>query len=168
MKKGILALAMASALLALPVAASGDALRAQGGDDFQISFTLTSRGGEPTALKRFKFSRLDTPCATGPVIQARGRLPFIDVNDRNRFSDSLTPSRQEGAGQGEGQRQPQGRPRHDPRPGPFQPDGSELRQRQGEVGGALAATTANSLTAVSGIFPGAAVLVQPYRSQRAR
>ena len=89
MKKGILALAMASALLALPVAASGDALRAQGGDDFQIRFTLKSRGGEPTALKRFKFSKLDTPCATGQLIQARGRLPFIDVNDRNRFSDSL-------------------------------------------------------------------------------
>ena len=72
MKKGILALAMASALLALPVAASGDALRAQGGDDFQISFTLKSRGGEPTALKRFKFSKLDTPCATGQLIQAAG------------------------------------------------------------------------------------------------
>lgn len=89
MKKGILALAMASALLALPVAASGDALRAQGGDDFQIRFTLKSRDGEPTALKRFKFSKLDTPCATGQLIQARGRLPFIDVNDRNRFSDSV-------------------------------------------------------------------------------
>lgn len=89
MKKGILALAMASALLALPVAASGDALRAQGADDFQIRFTLKSRGGEPTALKRFRFSKLDTPCATGQLIQARGRLPFIEVNDRNRFSDSL-------------------------------------------------------------------------------
>ncbi len=89
MKKGILALAMASALLALPVAASGDALRGQGADDFQIRFTLKSRGGEPTALKRFRFSKLDTPCATGQLIQARGRLPFIEVNDRNRFSDSL-------------------------------------------------------------------------------
>jgi hypothetical protein len=89
MKKGILALAVASALLALPVAASGDALRAQGGDDFEIRFTLKSRGGEPTALKNFRFSKLDTPCFSGAVVQARGRLPFIKVNDRNKFSDSL-------------------------------------------------------------------------------
>jgi hypothetical protein len=93
MKKGILALALASALLALPVAASGDALRTQGRDDFQIRFTLKSRGGEPVALKRFRFSRLDTPCPSGTVVQARGRLPFIKVNDRNRFSDSLKRGR---------------------------------------------------------------------------
>jgi hypothetical protein len=89
MKKGILALAVASAVLALPVAAAGDALRGQGPDDFQIRFTLKSRGGEPTAIKNFRFSKLDTPCATGQLIQARGKFPFIKVNDRNRFSDSL-------------------------------------------------------------------------------
>jgi hypothetical protein len=94
MKKGILALAVVSAVLAVPVTASGDAFRAaQGRDDFRISFTLKSRGGEPVALKRFKFTRLDTPCPSGTIVQARGRIPFIKVNDRNRFSDSLNRAR---------------------------------------------------------------------------
>jgi hypothetical protein len=89
MKKGILTLAIAAAVLAIPVTASGDALRAQGGDDFRVSFTLKSRGGDPVALKKFKFSRLNTPCQTGVVVQARGRIPFVKVKDNNRFKKTL-------------------------------------------------------------------------------
>ena len=89
MKKAIVAVAAASVLLAPPLAASGDAGRAQRGDDFQISFTLKSRNGEPVALKNFRFRKLDATCAGGTVVQVRGKLPFIKVNDRNRFSKTL-------------------------------------------------------------------------------
>jgi hypothetical protein len=94
MKKGILALACASALLALPVAANGDTARALGGDNFTIRFTLqTSAGGDPVALKRFRFTKLDAVCNGGATtLQVRGKIRRIEVNDRNRFSETLRRS----------------------------------------------------------------------------
>lgn len=93
MKKGTFALAGVTAMLVLPVAAtgssSGAAAKAQGGDNFRISFTLQTKDGEPTALKDFRFSRLDAECDGGRFVDVRGQLPLIKVNDRNRFSDSL-------------------------------------------------------------------------------
>lgn len=94
MKKGIIALAGVTALLALPVAASGDTARALGGDDFTIRFTLQmSSDGDPVALKRFRFTKLDAVCNGGATtIQVRGKIRRIEVNNRNRFSETLRRS----------------------------------------------------------------------------
>jgi hypothetical protein len=89
MKRGMLALIVAAGALTLPIATSGGALKAQGGDDFRISFTLNSQNGEPRSLKNFRFSKLNGRCNGGVTVQVRGRFPFIKVNDRNRFSDTL-------------------------------------------------------------------------------
>lgn len=93
MKKGILAFAGVTAMLVLPVVATGSsggaAAKARGGDDFRISFTLQTFEGEAKALKNFEFSRLDATCVGGTVVDVRGKFPFIKVNDRNRFSDSV-------------------------------------------------------------------------------
>ena len=92
MKKGILALAGLTTLLALPVAAVGDSgssTRALQGQAFRISFTLKSFEGEARALKNFKFSRLEAACDGDATVNVRGRLPYIKVNDRNRFSKTL-------------------------------------------------------------------------------
>lgn len=90
MKKGILALAGLATLLALPVVASGAAAQAQRGNNFEISFTLkTTPDGEAKALKNFRFRKLEAACDDGATIDVRGKLPYIKVNDRNRFSDSL-------------------------------------------------------------------------------
>jgi hypothetical protein len=92
MKRGILALGGLMLLLALPVAAegdSGDSVRALRGDNFRISFALKSRDGEPTAIRRFKFSKLTAECAAGATVEVRGRIRFIEVHDNNRFSESL-------------------------------------------------------------------------------
>jgi hypothetical protein len=91
MKRGFLALAGLAILLALPVSASGgsgDSVRAQRGDNFRISFTLKSRDGEPTAIRRFKFSKLTAECS-GATIEVRGRIRLIDVHDNNRFSETV-------------------------------------------------------------------------------
>ena len=90
MKRGILALGGLTLLLALPVAASGDSddsVRALRGDNFHISFALKSRDGEPTAIRRFKFSKLTAECAGGATVEVRGRIRFIEVHDNNRFSE---------------------------------------------------------------------------------
>ena len=101
MKKGLTIVLLAGAFAAMAMtsgATAGEQPPAdrsavnRGGDGLTIQFQLRSRNGEPVALRRFRFSKLRTPCATGPVIQARGRLPFIKVNDRNRFSESLRRS----------------------------------------------------------------------------
>jgi hypothetical protein len=92
MKRGILALGGLTVLLALPVGAtgnSGDSVRALRGDNFEISFTLKSRNGEPTAIRRFKFSKLTAKCAAGATVEVRGKLPFIEVHRNNRFSETL-------------------------------------------------------------------------------
>ncbi len=92
MKRGILALSGLTILLALPVGASGDSgesVRALRGDNFEISFTLKSRNGEPTAIRRFKFSKLTAECAEGATAEVRGKLPFIEVHSNNRFSETL-------------------------------------------------------------------------------
>ena len=89
MKRGILALVGVGAALAIPVAAGGGASAAQGGDDFQISFTLKSFNGEPRALKNFRFSKLNGTCDGGIAVEMRGKLRSIEVNDRNRFSDLI-------------------------------------------------------------------------------
>jgi hypothetical protein len=89
MKRAILALAGVGAALAIPVAMTGGAAAAQGGDDFQISFTLKAVDGEPVALKNFRFSKLNGTCDGGTGVEVRGKLPFVKVNDRNRFSDSI-------------------------------------------------------------------------------
>ena len=90
MTKGILALAAAAAVLAIPVAASGDAVKAKRGDNFQIRFTLKSNAqGEPIALKRFRFRKLSATCNGGVTRELRGRFPSIKVNDRRRFSESV-------------------------------------------------------------------------------
>jgi hypothetical protein len=85
MKKGILALGGMIAL-ALPVAADGEtAAVMRGGDDYEISFVLRTFNGEPIALKRFRFKKLDVTCDGGTVVEVRGRIRSIPVNDRNRF-----------------------------------------------------------------------------------
>lgn len=90
MKKGILALGGVSVLLALPVAANGDSAAAmRGGDDYEISFTLKTFNGEPTELRRFKFKKLDALCDDGAVVEVRGRIPSLAVNDRNKFREVL-------------------------------------------------------------------------------
>ena len=92
MKRGILALGGLTILLALPVGASGDSgdsTRALRGDDFEISFTLKSRNGEPTAIRKFKFSKLTAECAEGATVEVRGKLPFIEVHSNNKFSETL-------------------------------------------------------------------------------
>jgi hypothetical protein len=92
MKRGIFALGGLTLLLALPVTASGDSAdsaRALRGDNFEISFTLKSRNGEPTAIRRFKFSKLTAECAEAATIEVRGRIPFIEVHSNNRFSETL-------------------------------------------------------------------------------
>ena len=92
MKKGILALAGLTTVLALPVAATGDAgssTKALRGQAFRISFTLKSFEGEPRALKNFRFSRLEAACDDDATVNVRGHLPYIRVNDRNRFSKTL-------------------------------------------------------------------------------
>jgi hypothetical protein len=92
MKRGILAFGGLTLLLALPVAAegdSGDSVRALRGDNFHISFALKSRDGEPTAIRRFKFSQLTAECAGGATVEVRGRIRFIEVHDNNRFSEAL-------------------------------------------------------------------------------
>jgi hypothetical protein len=95
MKKGTGAVLGLAALLALPLSASGDtgatdvtALRGAGGA-FEISFTLRSRDGEPTALKRFRFSHLEATCAGGATVEVEGRIRRIPINDRNRFSKTV-------------------------------------------------------------------------------
>ena len=91
MKRGILALGGLTLLVALPVAASGDPgdpVRALRGDNFNISFVLKSQDGEPTAIKRFRFSKLTAECAAATV-EVRGRIPFIEVHSNNRFSETL-------------------------------------------------------------------------------
>jgi len=93
MKKGILALAGVALLLAVPVAASGDTAKVRGGDNFEIRFTLKSVNGEPTALRRFRFSKLDAECNGGAtIIQVRGKIRKLEVNNRNRFSETLRRS----------------------------------------------------------------------------
>ncbi len=95
MKKGILALAGLTTVLALPVAAIGDAgssTEALRGQAFRISFTLKSFEGEPRALKNFRFSKLEAACDDDATVNVRGRLPYIKVNDRNRFSKTLRRS----------------------------------------------------------------------------
>lgn len=92
MKRGILALGGLTILLAVPGAASGDSngsVRALRGDDFEISFTLKSRNGEPTAIKKFKFSKLSADCAGATSVEVRGKLPFIEVHSNNKFSETL-------------------------------------------------------------------------------
>jgi hypothetical protein len=92
MKKGILALAGLTTVLALPVAAIGDAAssaKALRGQAFEISFTLKSFEGEARALKNFRFSKLEAACDDDATVNVRGRLPYIKVNDRNRFSKTL-------------------------------------------------------------------------------
>ena len=92
MKRGILAFGGLTLLLALPVAAegdSGDSVRALRGDNFHISFALKSRDGEPTAIRRFKFSQLTAECAGGATVEVRGRIRFIEVHDNRRFSEAL-------------------------------------------------------------------------------
>lgn len=95
MRKGIVAVVSLAALMAVPLSASGkagpagaEALRGAGGA-FEISFTLKSRGGEPVALRRFRFSKLEVTCAGGATVQVRGRIRRIPVNDRNRFSKTV-------------------------------------------------------------------------------
>ena len=90
MKKGILAVGAIIGLLAVPVAASGDsAATLRGGDDFEISFVLKTLNGEPTELRRFRFKKLNVTCDGGTVIEVRGRIRRIPINDRNRFRSVL-------------------------------------------------------------------------------
>ena len=89
MKKGILALGGVSLLLALPVAANGASAVMRGGDDFEIRFTLKTFNGEPTELKRFRFTKLDARCDAGAVVEVRGRIPSIPINERNKFRSVL-------------------------------------------------------------------------------
>ena len=92
MKRGILALAGLTLLLAFPITASGDSadsVRALRGDNFEISFTLKSRNGEPTAIRRFKFTKLTAECAEATTVEVRGRIPFIEVHNNHRFSEAL-------------------------------------------------------------------------------
>ena len=96
MKKGTLALAGLVAALALPVSAGGateagaeGATAERGAQDLQIRFTLRSREGEPTALRRFRFSGLTAECAGGASVNTEGRIRSIPVNDRNRFRKTI-------------------------------------------------------------------------------
>ena len=90
MRKGILVLGGLAVMLALPVAASGgSAAIARGGDDYEIRFTLKTFNGEPTELRRFRFKKLDAFCDGGVVVEVRGRIRSIAVNDRNRFREVL-------------------------------------------------------------------------------
>jgi hypothetical protein len=89
MKKGILALVGVGAALTIPVVSTGGASAAAGGDDFEIRFTLKSFDGEPVALKRFRFSKLNGTCDGGVTVEVRGKFGTIEVNDRNRFSESI-------------------------------------------------------------------------------
>ena len=89
MKTGILALGGVIAL-ALPVAANGEtAAVMRGGDDYKISFVLRTFNGEPTELKRFRFRKLNVTCDGGTVIEVRGRIRSIPINDRNKFRTVL-------------------------------------------------------------------------------
>lgn len=86
MKKGILALGAVGLLLSVPVVASGASSAAmRGGDNYEIRFVLKAFDGEPTELRRFRFKKLNATCEGGSVIEVRGRIPSIPVNDRNKF-----------------------------------------------------------------------------------
>jgi hypothetical protein len=88
MNKALGGIAVAAALLALPMAATGQAAR--GGDDFVLAMTLeVSPEGEPTKIERFRFRKLDATCDGDIVTEVRGRMGNMQVNDRNRFHKSV-------------------------------------------------------------------------------
>ena len=95
MKRATLALAGTIAALALPVATTGatsadSAATAQrGGQDLVIRFTLRSRGGEPTKIKRFRWENLTLTCNGGVTVDANGLIRTMEINDRNRFRGSV-------------------------------------------------------------------------------
>ena len=95
MKRATLALAGTIAVFALPVAATGatsadSAAKAQrGGQDLVIKFTLRSRGGEATKIKRFRWNNLTLECNGGVTVDTEGLIREMEVNDRNRFRGSV-------------------------------------------------------------------------------
>ena len=91
MRRGFLALAGVAGLLCVPVAAAADgaAVRALRGQEFEISFTLKTFEGEARAIKDFRFRKLEARCDGETTINVRGRIAYMKVNDRNRFSKTL-------------------------------------------------------------------------------
>lgn len=95
LKRATLALAGTIAALALPVAATGassadSAAKLQrGGQDLVIKFTLRSRDGEPTKIKRFRWKNLTMECNGGVTVDTEGIIRTMEVNDRNRFRGSI-------------------------------------------------------------------------------
>ena len=50
---------------------------------------LKTFNGEPTELRRFRFSKLNGTCDDGVTVEIRGRIRSIEINDRNRFGETL-------------------------------------------------------------------------------
>lgn len=92
MKRALLALAGLVGLLALPVGAtgqSGGAEEALRGSDFEVSLELKVRNGEAVAIRDFRYKRLLASCDGDVIARVRGQFPYMKVNDRRRFRDSI-------------------------------------------------------------------------------